>query len=512
MSNEVVKITSGPVRGKHDPATEVTVFRGIPFAKPPVGDLRWKAPQVVEPWKDIRDCTSFGPSCLQPKASIVMGVSGAQSEDCLYLNVWTKQGAGNVEKKGAGKRPVMVWIHGGGFSIGSGSQSHYDGQNFAAGGAVLVTINYRLGPFGFMAHPALSKESPQGVSGNYGMLDQIAALKWVQANIAAFGGDPDNITIFGESAGAVSVGCLLASPLAEGLFHRAILQSGSAAMTQTLAGDVKTSAEGAGLQVAKKLDIDSPDSDSVKTAASLRNVTAEDLLKAANPRVGLFGKGKQFWPCIDGYVLLESPLEAVASGRHHDVPVMLGTNADEGTLFMRQIPIKRPLGYRLFVRALFRSDSDRVRDLFPAPTAAEVRPELGKLITVATFVSSVRRLARSLETQSSPVWLYHFTRVSPAADKSGMGATHGAEIFYVFKNLPPVAKAEKDVAVSNAMHAAWLRFAETGDPNGGSLPEWPAYSTKSDAHLEFGDKIKRGQYLWRDACDLFDELRVTNLE
>lgn len=503
MGSEVVKTASGSVRGEQDPPSGITVFRGIPFAKPPVGSLRWQAPQAADPWKEVRDCTAFGASCVQPTGGIVLGVRGAQSEDCLYLNIWTKLGG----EDGGEKRPVMVWIHGGGFSIGSGSQSYYDGRGFAAAGAVVVTINYRLGPFGFMAHPALSKESPQGVSGNYGMLDQIAALKWVRTNIAAFGGDPDNITIFGESAGAVSVGCLLASPLAEGLFHRAILQSGSAAMTQTLGGDVETSAEGAGIQVARQLGIASPDSDSTETAASLRKVPAGDLLKASNPRVGLFGKGKQFWPCIDGYVLKQSPIEAVAAGLHHDVPVMLGTNADEGTLFLRQIPIKRPLGYRLFLRTWFRSGSDRVRDLFPADSTAEVRPQLGKLISAATFVAPVRRLARALEAQTSPVWLYHFTRVSPAAEKGG-GATHGAEIFYVFKTLPSVMGETRDEEVSETMHAAWLRFATTGNPNGEDLPEWPAYTAEGDGHLEFGDEIKLGQYLWRDACDLFDELHA----
>lgn len=504
MGSEVVETASGPVRGEHDPVSGITVFRGIPFAKPPVGSLRWKAPQAAEAWEEVRDCTAFGPSCPQPAGGIVQSIKGPQSEDCLYLNVWVKQG-GESDKE---KRPVMVWIHGGGFSIGSGSQSQYDGRAFAADGAVVVTINYRLGPFGFLAHPALSKESPQGVSGNYGMLDQIAALKWVQANIGSFGGDAGNITIFGESAGAVSVGCLLASPLAEGLFHRAILQSGSAAMTQTLGGDVETSAEGAGIQVARQLDIASPDSDSAETAASLRKIPAEDLLKAANPRVGLFGKGEQFWPCIDGYVLPESPIDAVAAGHHHDVPVMLGTNADEGTLFLRQIPVKRPLGYRLFVHTLFGSGSDRVREMFPAGTEDEVRPALDKLITVATFVTSARRLARALEAQSSPVWLYHFTRVSPAAEKSGMGATHGAEIFYVFKNLPLYVRDKKDQEVSETMHGAWLRFAKTGNPNGDTLSEWPAYTVEGDAHLEFGDEVKPGQSLWREACDLFDELRA----
>ncbi len=504
--SEVANTTSGPVRGQRDPTTGVTAFRGIPYAKPPVGGLRWKAPQQPEAWRGVRDCTAFAAPCLQPKGKIVLGVRGAQNEDCLYLNIWTKAGEGDSGKK----RPVMVWIHGGGFTIGSGSQPFYDGRNFAAAGAVLVTINYRLGPFGFMAHPALSKESPQGVSGNYGMLDQIAALKWVQANIGSFGGDAGNVTIFGESAGAVSVGCLLASPLAGGLFHRAILQSGSAAVTQSLRGDKGASAEDTGIRVARQLGIESPDSDTAETATFLRGMSARDLLKASNPKVGLFGKGNQFWPCVDGYVFPLAPMAAVAAGKHHDVPVLLGTNADEGTLFLRQIPIKRPFGYRLFVRTLFPKGADRVRDLFPADSPAEVRPALNKLVTVATFVASVRRLARALEAHSSPVWLYHFTRVYPAAEKSGMGATHGAEIYYVFDNLPSVVGEPRDGELSGAIQAAWLRFAETGNPNGGSLPAWPAYTREGDAHLVFGDEIESGRNLWKNACDLFDELATEN--
>ena len=500
----VVRIESGRIR-EAPVATEsqVRVFRGVPFARPPVGKLRWKPPLPAERWLGVRDCTEFGPSCPQPSARIIPEIQGDRSEDCLYLNVWTAGKAGD-------KRPVMVWIHGGGFSIGGGAQRTYDGRQFAESGAVLVTFNYRLGPFGFMAHPALSAESAKGASGNYGLMDQIAALKWVRRNIAAFGGNPRNVTIFGESAGGVSVGCLLASPLAKGLFHRAIMQSGVAEIDTPLRGGAgrEPSAESVGVKIAGQLGVDDPASDSARTAAALRGKSADELLAAADPRVGLFGKGQKLWPVIDGYVLPQPTAEVFAAGRHNDVPVMLGSNADEGTLFLRQLPVQRSAGYGLVARLLFGQDAKRVLAMFPAESDDQVKPALARLITASAFVAPTRRTARRLGSQKSPVWLYHFTRVSPGARQRQIGATHGIDIFYVFKTLPPGNWTdEADVAVSDAMHATWLRFATSGDPNGPGLPDWPAYTADADAHMEFGDKLTTGRHLWRRECDLFDDIR-----
>ncbi|MBT3377427.1 MAG: carboxylesterase family protein [Lentisphaerae bacterium] len=493
---DIVRIDSGRIRGTVTADPDVRVYRGIPFAQPPVAKLRWRPPQPVAAWPEVRDCVAYGPSCVQPAAKIIKEVEGERSEDCLYLNVWTSGTTGV-------RRPVMVWIHGGGFTIGSGAQKEYDGQSFAANGAVLVTINYRLGPLGFMAHPALSAESPRGISGNYGLLDQIAALQWVKRNIAAFGGDPRNVTIFGESAGGVSVGCLLASPLAKGLFHRAIMQSGVAARSTPLRGTPVRgkSAETAGIEVARQLGIQGN-----AKAAALRAVPADKLLKAANPRVGLFGKGQPFWPCVDGHVLPEPPLETIVSGEHNDVPVMLGSNADEGTLFLRQLPIKRPMGYRWLLRTMFREDASRVQEIFPVTSAADVKTALNRVVTASGFVATTRRVARALADARSPVWLYHFSRVSPIAERTGMGATHGAEIMYVFRTLPRWLQAEADKAVAETMHAAWLRFAQTGDPNGGNLPKWLSYTPQNDAHLTFGDSPEAGRDLLRKECDLFDEI------
>lgn len=499
----LLTIDAGKIRGVIEtPGSPVRVFRGIPYARPPVGELRWRPPQPVVSWDTVKECSTFGPSCLQPAQKIIPGITGRQSEDCLYLNVWT-------EAKEGEKRPVMVWIHGGGFTLGSGSQRTYDGFHFAEDGAVQVTINYRLGPFGFMAHPALSAGSPDHVSGNYGLLDQIEALKWVHRNISAFGGNPGNVTVFGESAGSVAVGCLIASPLAKGLFHRAIMESGAPTNLPRLRSreEKDSSAESAGVDIARQLGIEDPEGATVETAARLRNTPAEKLLASSQPRIGLFGGGRRMGPAIDGYVLPRSPLEMYAGGEGNHVPVLLGSNADEGTLFTQQIPIRRPQGYNLAQSKIFGEYAGRVIQMFPARTPEEVKPAIARLVTVAAFVAPARRTARALSLHESRVWLYHFTRVSPLLKEHNIGATHGIELFYVFKTIPGgVHPEEADIKVADALHAAWLRFAESGDPNGKGFPEWPAYSTANDIHFEFGDRLRTGQHLMSEECDLFDEI------
>lgn len=502
----VVTVEGGKISGlPAAPGSRVRVFRGIPFARPPVGPWRWKPPQRVEPWEGVRDCTAFGPACVQPAARIVPEVREKRSEDCLYVNVWTAA-------RGGEGRPVMVWIHGGGFAIGSGALRFYDGRRFAEDGVVLVTINYRLGPFGFLAHPALSAESPHHVSGNYGLLDQVAALEWVRRNIAAFGGDPGKVTIFGESAGALSVACLMAMPRARGLFHRAVLQSGTAEGLAFLreAKGWRPAAEAQGIAVARVLAIEEPDSAAPDTAAALRAASAEALLEAADPRVGLFGKGRSFWPVVDGHVLPRSPEEAMVRGEIPDVPVLLGVNADEGTLFLRQLPVKRAAGYRLLVRSIFGGDADRVLEAFPAPSSGEVGGVAARLVTVACFVAPMRRCARRLARRKHPAWVYRFTRVSPGAKVLGLGATHGGEIPYVFGTLPPAPWSnDADIAVSAAMHGAWVRFADTGDPGGEGLPPWPAWTSEEEKVLEFGDTLRVREGLGGTRCDLFDALHAT---
>jgi para-nitrobenzyl esterase len=499
---DTVQTTSGLIRGAIVPDTQVRVFRGIPFAQAPVGALRWKPPQPVSPWEGVRDCTQFGPCCPQPP-SLLQSVAGPVSEDCLYLNVWTPA-------RGPDDRlPVMIWIHGGGFTTGSGSKALYRGEALAAEGVVVVTINYRLGPFGFLAHPALSAESPQGVSGNYGLLDQIAAVQWVQREIAAFGGDPGNVTIFGESAGAISVCCLLASPLSQGLFHHAIAQSGTAygIRVPLKSGDqAQPSMEQTGVQVAKRLGV----ANGPEAAALLRSVPADRLLAAAAPSVGLLSTGDRFWPGVDGYVLPDEPGRLFGNGRFHHVPIMLGTNADEGSIFVgAQSPVRGALAYRMILRRIFGTDGAReVETMYPVGPNADVQSRLSQVLTDALFIAPARRLSRALAVgPGSPTYVYHFTRVSPAAARKGVGACHGAEIPYVFDTFPQTAGYDDvDRSLGAEMRQAWVRFARSGDPNGGDLPPWPAYTGASETYMQFGDSVKTGTNLHEAACDLFDRI------
>ena len=504
-ADTVLAIDSGQIRGTYEsPGSPVRVFRGIPYARPPVGELRWRPPEPALSWTGTKDCIKFAPSCPQPPQRFVRDISGPQSEDCLYLNVWT------TAERGDG-RPVMVWIHGGSFAIGSGSQPTYDGSHFAEDGVVEVTINYRLGPFGFMAHPALSAESPNHVSGNYGLLDQIEALKWVQRNIASFGGDPHKVTIFGESAGSVSVGCLIASPLAKGLFQRAIMESGEPSNLPLLhsQGERDSSAESMGEEIAEELGITNSGGESASVAAKLRSESADSLLKTSRLRIGLFGKGRRMGPAIDGYVLPRDPLDIYAAGEENDVPVLLGSNADEGTLFIQEIPIKTPVGYQIAQKMIFGDFAERIMAMFPVHSPEEVKPAIAHLVTVSAFVAPARRAARALSAHDRDVWLYHFTRVSPALRERNFGATHGAEIFYVFKNIPKLVSPEQsDIALATAMHSAWVRFALRGDPNGGELPDWPAFSTENDIYFEFGDRLEQDRHLMSKESDLLDEIKA----
>lgn len=399
-----IPIASGPVTGEERDG--VRSFKGIPFAAPPLGELRWKPPQPVAPWAEPRECVKSGPACPQ-QGKDLYGPVGEQSEDCLYLNVWTP--ASRVDAK----LPVMLWIHGGGFMFGSGGKPCYEGAELARrGGVVVVTCNYRLGPFGFLAHPALTAESPQGASGNYGMLDQIAALQWVQQNIAAFGGDPGCVTLFGQSAGGVSVCALMASPLAKGLFHRAIVHSGSAP------GNLldRTAMELRGTEFAERL--------GTTDLPAMRAKSAAEILAAVKPGSGRVGEGTQDHLCLDGYVLPESLRAVFAAGRQANVPLIAGTTKDEDRLFLA--------GVRAVVKAM-----------------VAIQPQ--------TFS-------------------YEFRRVSDYAAAKGLGCFHGIELPYVFRYFPPLLQFNAvDEQLSDLVIGYWTRFARTGDPNGDAAPAWPAY-------------------------------------
>ncbi|MBM4037291.1 MAG: carboxylesterase family protein [Planctomycetes bacterium] len=497
-----IQLDSGPIAGASvGEKGDVHVYKGIPFAAPPVGGLRWKPPQPVKPWEGVRACTEFGPWCPQPKP--LMGREmGTQSEDCLYLNVWTPA-------KGPKDRlPVMVWLHGGGHTTGSGASQFYDGERLAREGVVLVTINYRLGPFGYLAHPLLSKESEHKVSGNYGLLDQIAALAWVQRNIAAFGGDPGCVTIFGESAGSASVCRLMVSPLAKGLFHRAIAQSGGAhGYNRHLREEWNQlpPMEKIGEQLAEQLGC----ARAANPLTAMRGKTAQEVLDAAAPAQGLFGKGVKFGPVVDGWALPDDPTVLFAAGKQHDVPFMMGSNADEGTVFMQQVPLRRVQGYKWLLGQRFGKQADRVFELFPAERDEDARAAFSRLVGVAAFVAPARFLARAMAKCRSPAYLYHFTRVPPAERLKKLGAFHALEIGYIFGTIEGrPGFAEPDRALSATMRKGWTRFARTGDPNGEGLPRWPAYAREADQCLEFGDEVKVRAGLYREACDLFDAIQA----
>jgi len=503
-----VEIDSGVVRGEAL-ASGVAVFRGIPYAAAPVGDLRWRPPRSVEAWQGVRDATEFGPACPQPDhLSQVYGIALPETdEDCLFLNVWSP-GLGGDEA-----RPVMVWIHGGGNYLGWSHQETYDGERLAMRGVVMVTINYRLGPLGFLAHPALSAESPHSTSGNYGLLDQIEALRWVQRNITAFGGDPGRVTIFGESAGGGSVSVLMASPLTEGLFHRAISQSGTGVnylqhLRRELGGTEP--AERMGERVARALGA----ADGADALQSLRALTVEEILAETRPNLGLDpdAGGFRFSPIVDGWLLRGPVIDRFDAGEQRNVPLLIGANADEGTVFLPgMVPPKNIEGYRDRVRRMYGPIASEILRIYPVEKAEDIPGAMNRAFTDGGFVAPARMLARAMSTVSSPAYLYHFTRVRPGP-LARLGAYHGSEISFVFDVFPEERpKDEIDSELADAMGAYWVQFAATGDPNREGLPEWPVYDSSSDVHMELGDRIATGAGLRRAACDFFERVLRTRV-
>ncbi len=485
-----VKIESGLVSGAATGKDgTISVYKGIPYAAPPVGKLRWRPPRPPTPWDGVRDATTFGPVAPQ-RPTKFGGVSkdADMSEDCLYLNVWTP--ARSAEEK----LPVMVWIHGGGFRYGAGSVDLYNGTRLAQAGVVLVTFNYRLNVFGSFAHPLLTEESEHKASGNYGLMDQIAALTWIHNNIAAFGGDPDRVTIFGESAGGRSVSLLMVSPLSEGLFHRGIAQSGALRDTT----DSLATREERGRETAKALGCDK-ESDPL---ASLRSKTYEELI----------GQERLDWsPFVDGWVVPDNPEILYAQGKIHDVPLIAGGNTDEGTYRLVREPIPSASEYKAYVRGLFGEGADQVLALYPAEKDGDVYDALNHLESDYRIALHARNQVRWAQNVSAKAYLYHFSRVPPSILGWKLGAHHGAELRYVFGNLDFSLKdffiARKvDRHLSAAMVSYWTQFAATGDPNGGGLPEWPAYEPETDMHLELGNVIAAGANLRKKELDVLEAI------
>lgn len=485
-ADDSVRTESGPVSGTAGKNPAVRVYRGIPFAAPPVGDLRWKAPQPVTPWKAVREAKEFGTACLQkayPEGSIYHSQLPKMSEDCLTLNVWT---AAKSDKE---RRPVMVWIYGGGFTRGASSVSAYDGEKLAEKGVVLVSINYRLGVFGFFAHPELTAESEHHASGNYAMLDQIAALRWVQKNIEAFGGDPKRVTIFGESAGSEAVNVLVASPLARGLFTRAIGESGAAFFPlATLAEAEKAGQAAAEAQGAAK--------DAIKT---LRAKSGDDLLKAMDAE-------KFSQPPVDGWVLPQDVYTIFSQGRQNDVALLAGFNADEGkslsplpSFVTAEILLTR-------IKARYGDASGNFLKIYPMADDQQAHASFYSAFRDQVFGWGMRTWARmGARTGHAPSYLYYFTRVPPGPQAARFGAFHAADIAYVFGNFTwPFPWDDTDRKLSETMMAYWVNFAAKGDPNGEGLPRWPAYSAQADQYLELGDHIAVRPEVNKSGLDFFD--------
>ena len=472
----------GLVQGAAEPG--LTVYKGIPFAAPPVGDLRWRPPQPAAKWAGVRAADKFGPDPYQGDGK------GGVSEDCLYVNVWTPAKSANE------KVPVLVWIYGGGFSFGSTSTPVHNGEHLARKGVVLVSINYRVGPLGFLAHPELSAESPHHASGNYGLQDQIAALQWVKKNIAAFGGDPEKVTIFGESAGGISVSMLCVSPEARGLFRGAISQSGGSfgpARETTYPGEnmhLLADAEQAGVAFAKRA--------GASSLAELRQLAPDKLPPG-------FGSGAG-WPIVDGWLIPGDQHTLYEAGKYNDVAILVGYNSDEGLSFARE---KTPEEYMANTQKRYGPFAEKLLKAYPAGPNS-VPKTARDLMRDAAFGWQTWSWAR-LQAQSgkSKVFHYYFDQHqkqpvdSPAADH---GMAHGMDVPYVFQTLDPKDPklTEGDRAISEIVSTYWTNFAKRGDPNGPGVPAWPAFTDKNRQLMYFSDTATLGPVPSADALEVLD--------
>ncbi len=470
-----VKTTEGIVEGIRG-KSGILSFKGIPFAAPPIGDLRWKAPQAMQPWAGIKKCEAFGPSPIQanpvpfsmwseefliPKEPI--------SEDCLYLNVWT--GANSSKAK----KPVLVWIYGGGFIAGGSGVPIYDGEDMAKKGIVFVIFNYRVGIFGFFSHPELSRESPQKVSGNYALLDQIAALKWVRSNIAAFGGDPDNVTIDGQSVGATSVNYLMASPLAKGLFQKAIAQSGGDFLKDTPGSpDINDpdlqQAEQEGIRISEQL--------KASSLTELRNIPAEQLLK--------LNFNDWTMAVVDGYFLPQSVAAVFKQHKENNVALLTGWNKDEALIGQ----IKTAIDFQKDIEKKFGSYAKELLEYYPASNDSEAATSERNLSKDLYFGAENYTFANIVNSHGKTVYVYRFTRRVPGTGQyAKYGAFHGGQMSYVLDNLKFANRPWEptDYQLANTMSSYWVNFVRSGNPNGKDLPEWPMYEMNSKIIMDLGE-------------------------
>jgi para-nitrobenzyl esterase len=496
-SQTLVATESGVLVGTIGHGGAVHAFKGIPYAAPPVGNLRWRAPAPAVPWSGTRAADCFGPRCAQPeRPPTAIGYFGAepQSEDCLYLNVWTGARAGDE------RRAVMVWFHGGAYAVGSGSLPIFDGEKLALKGVVVVTANYRLGRLGFFAHPDLAREAPYGASGNYGLLDQIAVLHWIRRNIAAFGGDPERVTIFGQSVGSSSVNMMMASPLARGLFHRAIGQSGGALARRAM--PLREESERAGVAFAQALGALTVDKLRARPALEIQLVRPDhggrvnDIYDSADADAVDRGTA---WATIDGYVLADRVRDIFERGDQNDVPLLTGATRDEGAT----LPHARSLAeFETRARTELGSTASDFLAHYRAGDDAGAEQASRAAAGHRTFNWENWLWARlQARTGRAPVFTYHFARVPPrvpggeSGDRSrALGAFHTADIPYVFDHLEARdwPWQETDRLLAEQMSSYWTNFAKAGDPNGSGLPPWPRFHDKTQQVMRFGDEAVAG--------------------
>jgi para-nitrobenzyl esterase len=497
-----VKVDGGLVSGIE--VDGVRAYKGIPYAAPPLGDLRWREPQPVVGWTGVRKAETFAAPCMQASKA-----NGEPSEDCLYLNVWTT--ATSREK-----RPVMVWIHGGGLNNGATAEPRHDGRGWAKKGVVAVTVGYRLGALGYLAHPQLTAESPHRSSGNYGTLDQVAALQWVQRNIGAFGGDPRNVTLVGVSAGSWSISALMASPLAKGLFARAIGQSGARLLHDWATGASLSntvylkesrngipSGEEAGLAFAKQLGTDSVKALRALPADKILSVPLFDFRRTIGGPTSPNAAG-QFYTIekVDGYLLPTAVRTVFDQGKQHRVPVIVGANDTEHNSILLEGQGARTLAsYRARIEWQYGDMVKEYEALYPVKSEADILQAVRDSASDHDFLLQMRTWARLMTSAGSKAYLYHFSHVAPNP-RTDFKANHMAELEYVFNNLVnPWPYTEVDRRLADAMSSYWTNFARTADPNGAGLPKWTVYNPKDEPYMEFGATPVPGHHVKQARLD-----------
>jgi para-nitrobenzyl esterase len=471
------------------PNGEVSTFKGIPYAAAPVGDRRWRAPVEPRTWPGELLATDYGPNCIQApydRGTFYYRAERLTSEDCLYLNVWSNDTS-------TADKPVMVWIHGGALTRGSGATPTYDGTNLALKDVVLVTINYRLGVFGYFAHPELRAESADQSAGNYGILDQIQALQWVQDNIAAFGGDANNVTIFGESAGSWSVNYLSASPLAEGLFHKAIGESGGRLDTNRT---VEQAAE-QGMELARALNADS--------LSALRDIPALDLLAGANANRFVTDG------VVDGWVIPDQPYTLFSQGRYNQTPLLVGYNADEGTTLGALYRV--PENDDVYIAQANNQYGDLAGEFLDIYPSSDLRGSTISSSRDRSFGWNMVTWAKMAERQGDNAYLYFFTYAPPNGLSQGLGAYHTGEIAYAFNNPQAhdnEALREVDENVAQTISDYWVQFAKTGNPNAEGLPEWPRFTASRLDHMVLGNSAEADEMLSPAAWEFYDKIKAAS--